>query len=391
VPAGREETPAIDERDFIDYYELLNLPVNATRVQILAALTRTTRHWHPDNWDPAAGEAWPEESLRHATEMMQGVNAAREVLLDPDRRRMYDARRELWLLERSRREEQLRRAAERPPSVRAPHADQPGGQQVRHDPPPHAAPPPVPDSEPIFQPFNRRGGEGDGAMAPLVMLAIHLQLHRILGGFLLYALVAHFVRATMSPPLFAVIATAAAGVLAVAKHRGPGRWIVAAGLTGGALMFVLLFLRGEKRDGPNRLLRFLEPLVARERVAAFGAAAASGVAAGIAASQVPPLETGGSMLGSVAWGSVAVGVAVGCVRTLFDGHLPALHSSLTAVLLFTASVALTAVSAYEYLNPVSFPGVHLAAELLTAGVLAAAGVVVLRGGRPRAAIVRRSA
>jgi DnaJ-class molecular chaperone len=65
----------------IDHYELLGLDRNACPREITAAFRRLAKRWHPDvNF----------EHSREATERMQHIAAAYEVLRDPDRRAAYD-------------------------------------------------------------------------------------------------------------------------------------------------------------------------------------------------------------------------------------------------------------------------------------------------------------
>ena len=66
-------------RNTHDYYELLGVPPNASRSRIKKAYRRAAVRWHPDI-----------NSSPHAGEMMKRVNAARDVLLDPEKRRAYD-------------------------------------------------------------------------------------------------------------------------------------------------------------------------------------------------------------------------------------------------------------------------------------------------------------
>ncbi len=66
-------------KDFIDFYELLGLPPNASREEIERAFRLRARKYHPDlNPDPEAQE--------HFRLLVQ----ARETLLDPKRRALYD-------------------------------------------------------------------------------------------------------------------------------------------------------------------------------------------------------------------------------------------------------------------------------------------------------------
>lgn len=73
--------------DLPDYYAILHIPRSAGAVAIRRAYRARARAWHPDaNGGSAAAEA-----------QMKRLNEARDVLLDPERRRAYDA----WLAARA--------------------------------------------------------------------------------------------------------------------------------------------------------------------------------------------------------------------------------------------------------------------------------------------------
>jgi curved DNA-binding protein CbpA len=64
-----------------NHYELLGLDRNACPREITAAFRRLAKRWHPDV---------NTEHSNEATERMQYIAAAYEVLRDPDRRAAYD-------------------------------------------------------------------------------------------------------------------------------------------------------------------------------------------------------------------------------------------------------------------------------------------------------------
>ncbi len=66
-----------------DYYDILQVAPRADREVIEAAYRRLAAKYHPDV-DPSPG----------ATERMKLLNAAHEVLSDPEKRRAYDLRRQ---------------------------------------------------------------------------------------------------------------------------------------------------------------------------------------------------------------------------------------------------------------------------------------------------------
>ncbi len=71
-----------------DYYAILQVTPQADREVIEAAYRRLAAKYHPDV-DPSSG----------ATERMKLLNAAHEVLSDPEKRRAYDLRRAVSPLE----------------------------------------------------------------------------------------------------------------------------------------------------------------------------------------------------------------------------------------------------------------------------------------------------
>lgn len=76
-----------------DYYEVLEVPGDATREEIKASYRRAVRQHHPDAAPPAAKEA--------AHEKIQGIIAAWTVLGDPASRLAYDERRRRALAQAS--------------------------------------------------------------------------------------------------------------------------------------------------------------------------------------------------------------------------------------------------------------------------------------------------
>lgn len=74
-----------------DYYDILGVRPTAKQSEIELAFKGRRTQYHPDKYagtDP--------ETIRWATEKMQEVNEAYQVLSDIDRRRSYDARRNDW-------------------------------------------------------------------------------------------------------------------------------------------------------------------------------------------------------------------------------------------------------------------------------------------------------
>lgn len=67
-----------------NHYKVLGVPPTASPCQIKQAYRRLVRLWHPDLHD---GDP-------HATQVLQAINAAYEILADPQRRAAYDRERE---------------------------------------------------------------------------------------------------------------------------------------------------------------------------------------------------------------------------------------------------------------------------------------------------------
>ena len=67
----------------MNYYDMLNVPRDATPQEIRKAYRLTCKQLHPDAHPSAERKAW-------ATRKMQDVNSAYAVLSDPDKRREYD-------------------------------------------------------------------------------------------------------------------------------------------------------------------------------------------------------------------------------------------------------------------------------------------------------------
>jgi curved DNA-binding protein CbpA len=65
--------------EFKDYCAILDLPITASKSDILAAYRKLCKKWHPDK-NPGA----------NTTEKMQEIIAARLILMDDEARRKYD-------------------------------------------------------------------------------------------------------------------------------------------------------------------------------------------------------------------------------------------------------------------------------------------------------------
>ena len=61
------------------YYEILNVPQNATKAQIKKQFRKLVRMYHPDV-----------NSSVEAEEIFKSINKAAEVLLDDEKRKSYD-------------------------------------------------------------------------------------------------------------------------------------------------------------------------------------------------------------------------------------------------------------------------------------------------------------
>lgn len=65
-----------------DYYKILGIKTNANKKQILKAYRQLAQQWHPDNFKPEEKEA--------AQKKFIDIAAAKEVLTDPEKRKMFD-------------------------------------------------------------------------------------------------------------------------------------------------------------------------------------------------------------------------------------------------------------------------------------------------------------
>lgn len=75
----------MSEEEFPDYYHLLKVSPVATHEQIRRAYLDEVGFWYPDNFQGRA-----ERYVRRATEITVRLNEAKEVLLNPEKRRVYD-------------------------------------------------------------------------------------------------------------------------------------------------------------------------------------------------------------------------------------------------------------------------------------------------------------
>lgn len=66
-----------------DYYKILGLPRTATKKEITKAYRQLAQEWHPDRFDS-------EEEKTAAQQKFMDIADAKEVLSDPEKRRMFD-------------------------------------------------------------------------------------------------------------------------------------------------------------------------------------------------------------------------------------------------------------------------------------------------------------
>lgn len=64
---------------FIDYYAVLEIPLNSSALEIKEAYKKQAKKWHPD------------KNNQDTTEQMQVINEAKLILLDAEARKRYDA------------------------------------------------------------------------------------------------------------------------------------------------------------------------------------------------------------------------------------------------------------------------------------------------------------
>ena len=69
------------KRERKDYYEILGVPRNATQEEIRRAYKRLVKEWHPDRHP---------ENRKEAEQRFKEIQEAYEVLIDPQKRAMYD-------------------------------------------------------------------------------------------------------------------------------------------------------------------------------------------------------------------------------------------------------------------------------------------------------------
>eukprot|EP00056_Hartaetosiga_gracilis_P001776 m.47560 g.47560 ORF g.47560 m.47560 type:complete len:168 (+) comp10772_c1_seq5:199-702(+) len=66
-----------------NYYKILGVPRNADKRTITKAYRKMAQEWHPDRFDS-------EEEKAKAEKKFMDIAAAKEVLTDPEKRRMFD-------------------------------------------------------------------------------------------------------------------------------------------------------------------------------------------------------------------------------------------------------------------------------------------------------------
>ena len=66
-----------------DYYKILGVPRNANKRAVTKAYRQLTQEWHPDKFET-------EEEKAIAEKRFMDIAAAKEVLTDPEKRRMFD-------------------------------------------------------------------------------------------------------------------------------------------------------------------------------------------------------------------------------------------------------------------------------------------------------------
>ena len=91
--SGDEEAAAENEEDFsekkfTDYYDILGVDENATEAEIKKAYRKLASKYHPDKQHNKT-----QEEQDDAAEKMQQLNKAKEVLLDKEKRRQFDEKR----------------------------------------------------------------------------------------------------------------------------------------------------------------------------------------------------------------------------------------------------------------------------------------------------------
>src|SRR5438105_267602 len=89
-----------------DYYAILEVAPTATPTDIKRSYRRLVRRYHPDLNQQAAGEG---SAASAASKQIKMLNEAYEVLSNPEKRALYDARRRLAKERRTVDKEPLRR------------------------------------------------------------------------------------------------------------------------------------------------------------------------------------------------------------------------------------------------------------------------------------------